>query len=67
MVVTRPVLRSAWIKAGPFDPIAAFPFDGAAGLGHFQVDRFDVTVLGQTGGKLIGDVEQPSITGVGGE
>ena len=54
-------------ESGPLDPVAALPFDGEAGIGLLQVDRVGVPVLGQTGGKLVGDVEQPGITGVGGE
>ena len=30
-------------------------------------DRFGVAISGQTGGKLVGEVEQPGITGVGRE
>ena len=49
------------------DMIVALPFDGEAGIGLLQVDLFRVTVPGQADSKLVGDVEQPRITGVGGE
>jgi len=54
-------------ESGPVDPIATLPFDGEAGIGLLQVDGFGVAVPGQTGRKVVGDVEQPGITGVGGE
>ena len=54
-------------ESGPFDPVAALPFDGEAGIGFFQVDRFGVAISGEAGRKLVSDVEQPGITGVGGE
>ena len=50
-----------------FDTLVALPFDGEAGIGLLQVDRFGVSIPGQTGGKLVGDIEQSGITGVGGE
>ena len=50
-----------------FDTIVALPFDGEAGIGFFQVDRFGVAISGEAGRKLVSDVEQPGITGVGGE
>ena len=49
------------------DAIAALPFDGEAGIGLLQVDGFGIPIPGQTGGKLVGDIEQSGITGVGGE
>jgi hypothetical protein len=68
MVVTLPVLLAVGVnESGPLDPIAALPFDGEAGIGLLQVDLFGVTVPGQADGKLVGDVEQPGITRVGGE
>ena len=54
-------------ESGPLDPIAALPFDGEAGIGFFQVDRFGVAISGEAGRKLVSDVEQPGITGVDGE
>jgi len=51
----------------PLDTIVALPFDGEAGIGLLQVDRFGVSIPGQADGKLVGDIEQPGITGVGGE
>jgi len=41
-----------------------YPLNGEAGIGLLQVDGFGFPIPGQTGGKLVGDVEQPGITGV---
>jgi hypothetical protein len=49
------------------DKIVALPFDGEAGIGLLQVDGFGIPIPGQTGGKLVGVIEQPGITSIGGE
>src|ERR1035437_4790610 len=54
-------------KGGPFDAIAALPFDRETGIGLLQMNRFGVAVPGRSGRKLIGDVEQPGISGIGGK
>ena len=54
-------------EVGSLNAIVALPFDGEAGIGFFQVDRFGVAISGEAGRKLVSDVEQPGITGVGGE
>src|SRR5260370_35422620 len=54
-------------KGGPLDAIPALPFDGEAGIGLLQVDRFGVPVPGQSGREVVGDVEQPGISGIGGK
>jgi hypothetical protein len=54
-------------ECGALDPIAALPFDGEAGIGLLQVDRFRIPASRQSGCKMVGDVEQPSIAGVRGK
>ncbi len=50
-----------------FNTILALPSDGETGISLLQMNRLRVTISGQAGGKMIGDVEQPCVSGLGGE
>ena len=39
-------------ESGSLDTIVTLPFDGEAGIGLLQVDRFGIPVSGQTGRRL---------------
>lgn len=47
--------------------IVALPSDHETGIGLLQMNWFRVSIPGQPGRKFIGDVEQPGVSGLGGE
>ena len=47
------------------DVIMPFPSDGEASIGFLQMDRFWVAVPSQSGSQMIGDIEEPGISGIG--
>ena len=45
----------------------ALPSDGETGIGFLQMNWFRIPISGQAAGKFIGDIEQPCVSGLGGE
>ena len=54
-------------KGGAVNAIVTLPSDGEPGIGLLQVNGFRVPIPGWRCRKFIGDVEQPGVSGLGGE
>jgi hypothetical protein len=50
-----------------FNTKFALPSDGETGIGLLQMNWFRIPISCQAGGKFIGDVEQPCVSGPGRE
>src|SRR5260370_13996913 len=46
------------------DAIIALPPDGEVGIGFLEVDRLGIAVPCQTGGEVIGRVQEPGVAGI---
>jgi hypothetical protein len=54
-------------ECGSVDSIGAPPINRERGIRFLDVDRFGVAIAGEPCGKLVGNVQQPRITGLGRE
>jgi hypothetical protein len=52
-------------ESRPRDVIVTLPSDGEASIGLLQMDGFWIAVPSQPGRQLIGDIEEPGISGIG--
>jgi hypothetical protein len=53
-------------EGSPLDAILSLPSDGGAGVSLLQVKRLRITIPSQGRSQLIGDVQQPGVSGIGG-
>jgi hypothetical protein len=54
-------------EGSPLNAILSLPSDAEAGVSLLQVNRLRITIPSQGRSQLIGDVQQPGVSGIGGK